>query len=269
MRIFMRNNFGRVHPRRGVLAAALTATLGLALTPFVASPVSAQDTLAKVKKSGEIVVGTSAAYAPFEFRKDGNLVGFDIDLGEEVSKRMGVKIKWVEIDFKGIIAGLKSKRVDALITAMTKTPERAKQIDFSMPYFDAGVGAARPKGSSIAKPADLKGKVVGVQIGTSGERYVKGDLKNVGIKEVKTYDTILLALKDLENGRVDAVVNPLPSIKYNLKGLKNLEVTDVWVSRVVGINTRKEDAALLAQINKHLADLKKEGFLDKLTQKWF
>ncbi len=269
MQISVRKDINHTRPRRRFLAAAMTATLGCVATALVANPASAQDTLAKVKKSGEMVVGTSAAYAPFEYRKDGNLVGFDIDLGQEVAKRMGVKIKWVEIDFKGIIAGLKSKRVDALITAMTKTPERAKQIDFSLPYFDAGVGAARPKGSSIAKPADLKGKVVGVQIGTSGERYVKGDLKNVGIKEIKTYDTILLALKDLENGRVDAVVNPLPSIKYNLKGLKGLDVTDVWVSRVVGINTRKEDADLLAQINKHLADLKKEGYLDKLTQKWF
>ena len=110
---------------------------------------------------------------------------------------------------------------------------------------------------------------MGVQIGTSGQRYVKGDLKNVPVKEIKTYDTILLALKDLENGRVDAVVNPLPSIAYNLKGLKGLEVTDVWTNRVVGINTRKEDTALMAEINKHIADLKKEGFLDKLTQKWF
>ncbi len=230
-------------------------------------PAAAQDTLQKIKKAGEMVVGTSAAYPPFEYHEGSNIVGFDIDLGSEIAKRMGVKIKWVEIDFKGIIAGLKSGRVDLLITAMTKTPERAEQITFSSPYFDAGIGAAKPIGSPIAKPDDLKGKVVGVQLGTSGERFVRDNIK--GVKEIKTYDTILLALKDLENKRVDAVVNPLPSIKYNLRGLNGLDVTDVWTSRVVGINTRKEDTALLAEINKQLADLKKEGVLDKLNKKWF
>jgi polar amino acid transport system substrate-binding protein len=269
MRISTRKSIDHIFPRRRLLTAVLAAALGFGAAMTAGGPAIAQDTLAKIKKSGEMVVGTSAAYAPFEFRKAGNLVGFDIDLGEEIAKRMGVKVKWVEIDFKGIIAGLKSKRADVLITAMTKTPGRAEQVAFSIPYYDAGIGAAKPKGSTISKPQDLAGKTVGVQIGTSGQRYVKGDLKNVPVKEIKTYDTILLALKDLENGRVDAVVNPLPSIAYNLKGLKGLEVTDVWTNRVVGINTRKEDTALMAEINKHIADLKKEGFLDKLNSKWF
>ncbi len=243
-------------------------TIGVvALTAAATNPAAAQNTLEKIKKSGEMTIGTSASYAPFEYHEAGEIVGFDIDLGTEIAKRMGVKANWVEIDFKGIVAALKSQRVDVLITALTKTPERAEQIAFSMPYYDAGIGAAKPKGSPIAKPEDLKGKVVGVQIGTSGERFVRDHVKDV--KEIKTYDTILLALKDLEIGRLDAVVNPLPSIKYNLRGLKGLEVTQVWESSVVGINTRKEDAALMDEINKQVADLKAEGFLNVLDKKWF
>jgi polar amino acid transport system substrate-binding protein len=241
--------------------------LATAVAALMAQPAAAQDTLEKIKKAGVMVVGTSAAYAPFEYREAGKLVGFDVDMGEEIARRMGVKIQWVEIDFKGIVAGLRSKRVDLLITALTKTPERAEQIEFSTPYYNAGVGAARKAGAAINKPGDLDGKVVGVQIGSSGERYVRGQLK--GVKEVKSYDTILLALKDLEIGRVDAVVNPLPSIKYNMKGLKGLETTGIWSDSDVGINTRKEDTALMAELNKQLADLKKEGFLDKLDKKWF
>jgi len=248
-------------------AALLAGIFALAVGSIFVRPASAQDTLDKIKKAGVMVVGTSAAYAPFEYREAGKLVGFDVDMGEEIARRMGVKIQWVEIDFKGIVAGLRSKRVDLLITALTKTPERAEQIEFSMPYYNAGVGAAKKAGQPIARPADLDGKIVGVQIGTSGERFVRGQLK--GVKEVKSYDTILLALKDLEIGRVEAVVNPLPSIKYNMKGLKGIEVTGIWVDSDVGINTRKEDAALMAELNKHLADLKKEGFLDTLDRKWF
>jgi len=226
----------------------------------------AETTLEKIKRTGTMVAGTSAAYAPFEFRQGDTLVGFDIDLGREIAKRMGVEIEWVEIEFKGIIAGLKSGRADLLITAMTKTPERAEQIDFSTSYYNSGDGAAVPEDSDIAAKEDLVGKVVGVQIGSSGERFARG-MK--GITEIKSYDTILLALKDLENGRSDAVVNSLPSIKYSVRGMKGLKVLDPWSFSEVGINTRKEDAELLEVINKHLADLKHEGFLDNLDAKWF
>jgi ABC-type amino acid transport substrate-binding protein len=242
------------------LVASATIAVGV-------SSAAAQGTFEKIRKSGVMVVGTSAAYAPFEYRQAGNLVGFDIDMGEEIAKRMSVKIEWVEIDFKGIIAALRSKRVDLLITAMTKTPERAEQIDFSMSYYNSGEGAAVKNASPIQKPADLAGKVVGVQIGSSGERFVRGQLKDV--KEVKSYDTILLALKDLEAGRVDAVVNTLPSIKYTIKGLKDLKTTSPWSFSDVGINTRKEDADLMNELNKHLNALQAEGFLDKLDKKWF
>lgn len=252
---------------KSIRPAMLVAGVLSAATAVGVHPASAQDTLDKIKKAGVMVIGTSAAYAPFEYREGGKLVGFDIDMGDEIARRMGVKTEWVEIDFKGIVAGLRSKRVDLLITALTKTPERAEQIEFSMPYYNAGVGAAKKAGQPISKPEDLNGKVVGVQIGTSGERFVRGQLK--GVKEVKSYDTILLALKDLEIGRVDAVVNPLPSIKYNMKGLKGIEVTGIWLDSDVGINARKEDTALMAELNRHLANLKKEGFLDKLDKKWF
>jgi ABC-type amino acid transport substrate-binding protein len=211
--------------RRIFIAATLASALGAALFAAAVTPAAAQSTLDKIKKSGEMVVGTSASYPPFEYHQGSDIVGFDIDMGNEIARRMGVKIKWVEIDFKGIIAALKSKRVDLLITALTETPQRAGQISFSQPYFDAGIGAAKPKGSAIAEPKDLNGKTVGVQIGTSGEHFVRDNIK--GVKEIKTYDTILLALKDLENGRVDAVVNPLPFIKYNLRGTKGLDVTKV------------------------------------------
>lgn len=262
----VRNSSFFASPQRGVLGAC-AAAFAVVMLCVSTQPSPAQNTLEKIKKAGVMVVGTSAAYAPFEYREAGKLVGFDVDMGEEIARRMGVKIEWQEIDFKGIVAGLRSGRVDLLITALTKTPERATQIEFSEPYYNAGLGAARKKGTAIVNPADLAGKVAGVQIGSSGERYVRGQLKDV--KEVKTYDTILLALKDLEIGRVEAVVNPLPSIKYNMKGLKDIEVTGIWSDSTVGINTRKEDTALMAEINKHLDDLKKEGFLDKLDKKWF
>jgi ABC-type amino acid transport substrate-binding protein len=227
----------------------------------------AESTLEKIKRTGTMVVGTSAAYAPFEYVADGKLVGLDVDLANEIARRMAVNVEWQEIEFKGIVAALKSKRVDILFTALTKTKEREEQIAFSDGYYDAGIGAAKPAGSAITKPSDLDGKVVGVQIGTSGQAFVRENIP--GIREMKSYDTILLALKDLANGRVEAVVNPLPSIRYNLRGLSGLEVTDVWRSSVVGVGIRKEEEDLVAEINRHLAALRQEQFLARLEKKWF
>jgi polar amino acid transport system substrate-binding protein len=249
------------YPLQSLLIAA-AAMLAAAL------PSSAQNTLEAVKQKGVLVAGSSAEYPPFEYVADGKLVGYDVDMADEITRRMGVKVAWEKIDFKGIVAALTAKRVDALITALTWTPERAERIAFSDPYFDAGIGAITPQSSTIQKVDDLAGKKVGVQLGSSGERYVR---ETIGSKlgQLLTYDSITLAINDLKNGRVDAVVNPLPVLRYAVRNDKGFHYTAVWDTRVVGINTRLEDKDLLAEINRHLRDLKSEGFLAKLETKWF
>jgi ABC-type amino acid transport substrate-binding protein len=181
-----------------------------------AFPANAQTTLEAVKQKGVLVAGSSAEYPPFEYVADGKLVGYDVDMAEEITRRMGVKVAWEKIDFKGIVAALTAKRVDVLITALTWTPERAERIAFSDPYFDAGIGAITPRSSTIEKAEDLTGRKVGVQLGSSGERYVR---ETIGSKvgQLLTYDSITLAINDLKNGRVEAVVNPLPVLSQRLR----------------------------------------------------
>ena len=255
----------RVYTRRNIISTALAGIAGSAL-PF-SSRALAETTLEKIKRTGVMKVGASAAYAPFEYIADGKMIGYDVDLADAVAKRMNVKVEWQDIDFKEIVAALKSGRVDALFTALTETPQREEQISFSDAYYDAGIGCAKRAGSSITNPQDLNGKVVGVQIGSSGEIFVRQNVP--GAKDVKTYDSILLALKDLENKRVDAVVNPLPSIRYNIKGLPGIEVTKVWRTAVVAVGIRKGDEDLKREINTQLAALKQKGFFDSLDKKWF
>lgn len=249
-----------------------TAAAGLvagALAVLFAAPAAAQETtLQKIKRTGVMTAGNSGSYPPFEMMEGQKLIGFDVDMAAELGKRMGVKVTFEVIDFKGIIAALTSKRVDTLISAITYTPERAERVLFSVPYYDAGIGAIAKKEAGITKPDDLAGKVVGVQLGSSGERYVR-DTLGTKVKELKTYDTILLAVKDLQAGRVQAVVNPIPVLRYNAKGAAGLAWTEVWDKRVVGINTRKEDADLMAEINKHLEAMMKDGTLKRLDDKWF
>lgn len=257
---------GHMLSRRGLGAVVVLAVGALALLPGGAS---AETTLEKVKRTKVMTAGNSGSYPPFEMMEAGKLVGFDVDMAADIGKRMGgVEIKFEIIDFKGIIAALNSKRVDTLITALTWTPEREKAIAFSIPYYDAGIGALTKPDSGIKMPDDLKGKVVGVQLGSSGDAFVRQKFGSL-VKEVKTYDTILLAVKDLENGRVAAVVNPIPVLRHNSKGTRGLVTTGVWDKRVVGINTRKEDTDLMAEINKHLEAMQKDGTMARLDKKWF
>ena len=146
---------------------------------------AAQSTLEKIKASKTMVAGNSGSYPPFEMMEGNKLVGFDADLAEELGKRMGLTIKFEIIDFKGIIAALTSGRVDVLISAVTKTPERAERISFSEPYYNAGIGALYLESTPIKTPDDLKGRVVGVQLGSSGELFVRQKLGD-SVKEVKS-----------------------------------------------------------------------------------
>jgi len=244
--------------------------LALASLAALWSPASqAQDTLARIRQAGTMVIGNGGAYPPFEFVENGNLVGFDIDMGNEIARRMGVKAVWEKFDFNGLIPALQSKRVDILATAMTKTPEREQRMRFSVSYFDSGIAAAVRPGVVIAKPEDLAGKIIAVQLGTAGERYAR-EKAQATAKEIKTYNEFPLALADVEAGRADVVVNTMPVIKYNVARRGNkLGVVGPWDTRDVGVNTRIEDQALLDAINKVLTELRAEGYLAKLEAKWF
>jgi len=243
-----------------------SACLAAALIAGAATAVQA-DTLDNIKKDGVLVMANGGAFPPFGYVENGTMVGFDIDLGNEVARRLGVQPKWEKIDFSGLISALNSKRVDLLVTAMTWTTERAQRITFSLPYYNSGIAGGAKPAANIVKAADMSGKVVAVQIGSAGERFVR-DLGTA--KEVKTYNDFLLAFADVEAGRADVVVNTLPTVRYNAaRRPSKLAVSETWDKRDVGINTRMDDTRLLEAVNAVLADLKREGFLDKLDAKWF
>jgi polar amino acid transport system substrate-binding protein len=241
--------------------------LAVALPIIGTATASAETTLEKIKRTGVMTSANTFTYPPFGFIDNGNQVGLDVDLGNEIARRMGVKLTFEKIDFRGIIAALTSGRVDTLITALTWTPDRAKAILFSEPYFDGGIGGAYLAGKPITNPDDVIDKRVGVELGSAGNVWVQD--KYGSRIDLKTYDTTLLALKDLENGRLDVVVATLPPLRYAMRSMPTIRVTKVWDSRIVGINTRLEDTDLMAEINKQFLAMKQDGTYDKLVAKWF
>jgi ABC-type amino acid transport substrate-binding protein len=248
-------------------AYALAACAAGALMILSATSVSAETTLEKIKRTGVMTSANTFSYPPFGFIENGQQVGFDVDLAKEIAKRMNVKLVYEQIDFRGIIAALTSKRVDLLITGMVYTEDRAKQIAYSEPYFNGGVAAAYRPDKPLKQPDDIIGKTIGVELGSAGDKFVR---ETYGSRiQVKTYDTVFLALKDLENGRIDAFVGSIAPMRYIMRNTPSLKSTSAWDNRIQAANTRLEDTDLLAEINKHITDMKKDGAYDKLVVKWF
>ncbi len=233
-------------------------------------PVAEEKPKFKTVEPGKLLVGVDATYPPFEYIENNEYKGFDIDLMREIAKRLGIEVEFVNQAWEGIIPALKSHKFDCICSAMTITKERAKQIDFSDPYFEAGQVIVVRKDSTIADAKDLEGKKVGVQLGTTGE-YAARDLAKNYTFEIKTYDTTPDAFLDLKNGNIDAVIcdNTVaePLVKNNPDTYKI--VGEKLTVEYYGIAVAKDNPELLAAINKALKEVKEDGTYDKIYGKWF
>lgn len=219
------------------------------------------------------VVGTDAAYAPFESQNEkGEIVGFDIDLIKAVAAKAGIEIKIVNTPWEGIFNTLAQGDRDMLVSAITITDERRQTVDFSAPYFDAHQLIVVKENSKVAKFDDLKKLKVGVQTGTTGDE-VTSKLLGKTNTNVRRFESTPLALKELESGGVDAVVadnGVVVNYVTNNQGAKFKMVNDAaFAPEQYGIAVRKGNAELLEKINKALADLKADGSYDKLYASYF
>ena len=225
--------------------------------------------LACAKKETQVLkVGTDTTYQPMEYKdvRTGKIVGFDIDLMDSLAGRLGYQVEYVEVPFDGIVAGLKTGKYDALISSFTVTPERQAEVDFTRPYMNAGQSiAVRLDETKINSFADLKGKKIGAQLGTTGEKLA-GTVPNA---KVVSFDAISAAFIDLENGQLDAIVNDRPVSARFVALKKTARLLDTTLtSENYGIALRKGDPRL-EQFNTTLAELETSEVLRALEEKWF
>ncbi len=261
--------------RRSVLTGAGAATL-LTLPAIRAARA---DTLDEVKKRGTLNVGTEAAYVPYEFFKDGKIVGYDPDIADLMVPKIGAKAKFIDTAWSGIIPALYAKKFDCIISAMTITKERAEKVLFSMPYADASnVILLRANEDRIKTADDLSGKIVGVQLGSAAAGIIKvfeAKLKasgKPGYADVKQYEHYPEAYQDLLNKRIDAVVNSRSTMMVVMRDAPGKFKMLPGISDVTayfGMAFRKEDTALRDFVNSQLAGMKQDGTLAKLQDKWF
>ncbi len=240
-----------------------------------AAPAETDKYLAAIKERGKIIVGTSADYPPYESVDDaGNFVGFDIDIIQEVGQRMGVEVEIKDMAFDGLIAAVQEGKIDAVIAAMQATPERLEQVDFSEPYHfqtDAFLVAGNP-GIVIEKPTDAGGHSIGVQTGTTHERWVQEYLIEPGLiteDQLFRYERVDQGALDVAAGRLDILfINGDPAKELaDKQGLKIALLTTETVVGGQAIAMPKDATSLKAEIDKALKGLEEEGVIKELLQK--
>ncbi|MEM8614236.1 MAG: basic amino acid ABC transporter substrate-binding protein [Cyanobacteria bacterium P01_H01_bin.105] len=219
--------------------------------------------------SGPWVVGTEPAFPPFESQSDsGELIGFDIDLMNAIGEQAGVDIEFESLPFDGLIPALQAGTIEAAISGMTITEERAETVDFSRPYFRAGLAIAVAEDDTETTSLEsLEGKTIAVQIGTTGAETANG----IQDAKVSTFDSAPLALQELSNGNADAVINDAPVTldaiaTGNIAGVK--VVGELLTEEFYGIAMPK-DSANLEALNTALAELIDNGTYDTIYEKWF
>lgn len=243
------------------LVQAATAALAM----LAAAPLAAQQVLK---------VGSTPTGIPFTFldTKTNSIQGIMVDLITEVGKDAGFGVQVEPMQFSTLVASLTSSKIDIISAAMFITAARKEVIDFSDPVYTYGEGLLVPKTDKkdYTKPEDLKGEVVGAQVGTA---FVDA-LKKMGLfSEVKIYDTIPDILRDVNAGRLKAGFADYPILAYNLKQgafaeTRLVESYKPTIVGSVGIGVRKDDQELLKKINASLAKLKANGTVDKILGKW-
>jgi polar amino acid transport system substrate-binding protein len=222
----------------------------------------------------KISVAVDATWPPMEMIDDSKkLVGFDIDLMKAIAKTSGFQLEFKNTAWDGIFAGLDDGKYDAIISSVTITDERSKTMSFSIPYINAGQVLVVPNDiNGIVGLKDLISKVVGAQTGTTGEFEIE-KVEDEYSLEKKTYDEIGLAIDDLANGRIDAVVCDLPSAAqyaiYNGKYKGMLKIVGHRMTEEnYGVAIKKGNTKLLDLINKGLKKLIDSGEIMALEKKW-
>lgn len=216
--------------------------------------------------SNELVVGTDPGFKPFEYKEGSTVVGFDIDLARMIAMEQNKSLRVEEMAFDGLLLALQSGRVDMVVAGMTKTPERAENVDFSEPYYSAAQMIVVPRGSDIRSEADLTGKRIGVQLGTTGDILAH---KITDAKVVQLPQTASV-MQELNAGRLDAsIMDNGPAVQYLANNPKLMMLADRLTNENYAIAIRKGNKELLEKVNESLRKIKKDGRYEGLVKKYF
>lgn len=257
-----------VHGMKKLFLLLLTVCLlgTVALTAGCGQSDSAEQSGKKVLR-----VGMDASYPPFgsQDQETKDYEGFDVDIIRAIGAEEGFDVEISNRSFDGLIPALQAKEIDVAINDITITDDRKQSVDFSKPYYIAGLGVVvRSDNDTIHTAEDLQGKTLGVSIGSTGEEAAR----KIPGANVRVFNAINEAFLEVQNGGVDAVVNDIPTNEYYVShaGNKNVRTAEVALTKEdLGIAVLKGNTELLTKIDDGLAKIKANGKFAEIYEKWF
>lgn len=231
------------------------------------------NSLEELKARGKFVLGLDDAFPPLGFRDDdNNIVGYDIDLAKEVANRLGVQFVAQPINWDSKEQELSTGNIDCIWNGLTITPERKEQLSFSKPYLNNAQVLVVKNDSGIKTLADLKGKVIGLQAGSSAQDAVSANPEfESSLKQIVPFEQNLLALTDLSVGGLDAVVMDVVAAEYSIR-VSNYPLhtlKESLASEEYGIAFRKNEVKLTNEVQRILEEMAQDGTVAAISEKWF
>jgi len=221
------------------------------------------------KKENQLIVATSADYPPFEFFKDGEIVGFEADLIRAIASEMKTSILLKDMSFDTIIGALQTGRIDLAISAISSTPERAEKTDFSIPYHKSMTVILVSSDSPLTKIEDLSGKTIGVQMGTTYEQTIKKEwqkvIPGIGLRSLSKIPDLI---QDFKSGRLDAIVLGIGEGKTIVKFHPDFKLIPLPQTEVFYAVALPKNSPLTDKINGIIKKFQEDGTLKKLEEKW-
>jgi polar amino acid transport system substrate-binding protein len=226
--------------------------------------------------SQEIIPGTAVGFPPFEIRNDqGEIDGFDVELLEAIVDETDYTLAdWKNFDFKALVPALTSEKIDIIAAAMTITDERDQTIDFTDPYYSADQAILVREAGDFSPSSldDLAGQTLGAQKGTTGESVIKSELVETGMIKAanyRGYNSYVLAVQDLENRNLDAIVLDKP-VAESFEANRAVNVAFIYeTGEQYGFGVRENDDDLTEALNDGLAAVQDSGQFQEITTKWF
>jgi polar amino acid transport system substrate-binding protein len=227
-------------------------------------------TSAMATQAADMKVGANIGNVPWEFQDaSGGNVGFEIDLVNEIGKRLGMTVSIVNIPFSGLFAAVQSGQIDAAVSSITITKKRLESVSFAQPYYDSDQSLTVKSDSGLKGLKDLAGKTVGVDTGSTGDIWVTQHQAEYKIAAVQRYEGLSPAMLDLSAGRIDGYISDIPALQYYVKDKPTFSVVErILTGEQYSIMFAK-NAPLADKVNAVITTLKTEGYLAKLHQKWF
>jgi polar amino acid transport system substrate-binding protein len=257
--------------KKKIFAFCLTAVMSLGLLSGCGN--KSENSWKEIQEKKTFVLGLDASFPPMGFTDaDNNIVGFDIDLAKEVCKRLGIELKLQPIDWNAKEQELNTGNIDAIWNGFTINDDRKKQVLFTEPYMKNRQVLVVNSGESYSSIKDLEGKKVGLQAGSSAaDALEKSESFKKSLKEVVEFKDNMLALMDLEQGGVDAVLmDEIVARYYIQKKAKSYKVIDeALAEEEYGIGFRKKDTELMDKFQETLVAMAKDGKAAEISNSWF